>query len=66
MKSNDLRNKSVVELQQDLVSMQRDLFNLRLLGNVDGERRNISKNGVKFARRRIARAKTVLNEKRKS
>lgn len=66
MKASDMRNKSVVELQDDLASTQRELFNLRVQGNIDGECQNIPKNGVESMRRKIARMKTVLNEKRRS
>ena len=54
------------ENKKIVTSMQKELFNLRMQGNVDGERRNMPKNGIRFIRRKIARMKTVLNEKRKS
>jgi large subunit ribosomal protein L29 len=66
MKASEMRNKSVVELQNDLASALKELFNLRLQDNVDSEQRSIPKNGIKSMRRKIARMKTVLNEKRRS
>lgn len=66
MKASDMRKKSVVELQADLDSTQRELFNLQLQGNFHGECQSRPKNGIGSMRKKIARMKTVLNEKRRS
>ena len=59
MQASDLRNKSVSELNEELVALRREQFNLRMQ-QVTGE---LSHNHEhKRVRRDIARVKTVLNE----
>ncbi len=60
MKANELKNKSVADLQQELLSLSKEQFGLRMqvatqqLGNTSQLRK---------VRRNIARVKTVLTEK---
>lgn len=60
MKTNELRNKSVEELKNELSGLQREQFNLRFqlktgsLSNTDS---------VRVVRRNIARVNTILAQK---
>ena len=69
MKSGDilnaaeLRNKTVEELNADLISIREAQFKLRLQ-SATGEA--LKPHEFKAARRNIARIKTVLNEKAKA
>lgn len=59
MKTADLRSKSPDELKQELISLQKERFNLRFQkanGQLAGTAR------VREARRDIAKIKTLLNE----
>ena len=59
MKANDLREKTVSELNSMLVDLKTELFNLRFqlaTGQLDNPIR------IKFVKRDIARVKTVLRE----
>ena len=64
MKTNkyvqDLKNKSVVELNQELVAAKKELFNLRFQ-NATNQLDNTSR--IKEVRRNIARIQTVITEK---
>ena len=53
----DFKNKSVEELNADLVAAKRDLFNLRLQ-NATNQLENTSR--IKEVKKNIARIKTVL------
>ena len=53
----DLRNKSVEELNEDLVAAKKELFNLRFQ-NATNQLENTSR--IKEVKRNIARIKTVL------
>ncbi len=53
----DLRNKSLVELNEDLVSAKKELFNLRFQ-NATNQLENTSR--IKEVRRNIARIQTVI------
>jgi large subunit ribosomal protein L29 len=60
MKANELREKSVDELSQELNGLLREQFNLRMQKGVG----QVAKpDQFKKVRRSIARVKTVLNEK---
>ena len=60
MEASELRNKSVEELNEELVALRREQFNLRMQ-QVTGElNRHTEHNRV---RKEIARVKTVLSEK---
>lgn len=60
MKAAELREKSVDELREELLSLLREQFNLRMQGATD----QLSRPHLfKRARRNIARVKTVLGEK---
>lgn len=56
----DLRNKSVEELNADLVAAKKELFNLRFQ-NATNQLENTSR--IKEVKRNIARIKTVLTAK---
>ena len=59
MKAADLRSKSVDELNEELVALRREQFNLRMQ-SATGELTNNHEHGR--VRKDIARVKTVLNE----
>ena len=56
---NDLRTKSAAELQDELVSAKKELFNLRFQ-NATNQLDNTSR--IKDVRRKIARIQTVITE----
>ena len=55
----DLRNKSVAELNEELVAAKKELFNLRFQ-NATNQLDNTSR--IKEVRRNIARIQTVIAE----
>ena len=57
-----LKNQSVSELQEELVSAKKELFNLRFQ-NATNQLDNTSR--IKDVRRNIARIQTVITEKAK-
>ncbi len=59
MKASDLRTKSVDELNDELVALRREQFNLRMQ-QATGELTHNHEHGR--VRKDIARVKTVLNE----
>lgn len=59
---NDLKGKTVAELNEELVSAKKELFNLRFQ-NATSQLDNTSR--IKEVRRNIARIQTVLTEKSK-
>jgi large subunit ribosomal protein L29 len=59
MKAADLRSKSVAELDEELVALRREQFNLRMQ-HATGELTHNHEHGR--VRKDIARVKTVLNE----
>ncbi|MGB5347540.1 MAG: 50S ribosomal protein L29 [Woeseia sp.] len=59
MKASDLRSKSVEELQQELVELRREQFNLRMQGATGQLNHNHEHGRV---RKDIARVKTVMTE----
>lgn len=63
LKAVDLRNKTVEELNADLINIRNSQFKLRLQA-ATGEA--LKPHEFKAARRNIARIKTVLNEKAKA
>jgi len=59
MKANELRNKTITELKDELLALRKEQFNLRMQKGW-GE----TQKSHNFKKRRdIARVKTVLNEK---
>ena len=56
----DLRNKSVAELNEELVAAKKELFNLRFQ-NATNQLDNTSR--IKEVRKNIARIQTVIAEK---
>ena len=60
MKIADLRNKNVDQLNEDLVSLKKEAFNLRFQ-KATGQLENTAR--VRYVRRSIARVATVLGQK---
>jgi len=60
MKANDLREKSVADLNKELLELTREKFNLRMQ---QGTGQLTQPHQIKAARRNIARVKTILNQK---
>ena len=63
MNTQELRNKSTKELQEELLSLRKEQFNLRMQ-KATGQLARASE--VQKVRKTIARLKTVLNEKIKA
>ena len=57
---DELKGKSAAELNEDLVALKKELFNLRFQ-NATNQLDNTSR--IKEVRRNIARVKTVITEK---
>ena len=63
MKVSELRNKSEAELQQQLLELRKEQFNLRMQSAMA----QLPKSHLfTVVRKNIARVKTVLNEKSKT
>jgi len=63
MKVSDLREKSDEDLRAEVLALRREAFNLRMqLGTGQLARTN----QLGAVRKNIARAKTILNERRKA
>ncbi|OED36294.1 50S ribosomal protein L29 [Chromatiales bacterium (ex Bugula neritina AB1)] len=63
MKASDLREKAVAELEQELVALRKEQFNLRMqMGSGQGVRPHL----FNEARKNIARVKTVIAEKQQA
>jgi large subunit ribosomal protein L29 len=60
MKASELKEKSVADLNQELLGLLREQFNLRMQ---KGTGQLSQPHRVKVVRRDIARVKTVINEK---
>ena len=60
MKASELRDKSVEDLNNELLALMREQFNLRMQ---NGSGQLTRPHQMKEVRRNIARVKTVLNEK---
>ena len=63
MQAQELRSKSTEELNEELVALRREQFNLRMQ-QATGELANNSQH--RRVRRDIARVKTILNELRRA
>ncbi len=63
MEASELRNKTVEELNAELVELRREQFNLRMQ-KATGELAQHTEHGR--VRKAIARVKTVLSEKQRS
>jgi len=61
MKAIELRDKSLAELNDELVELRKEQFSLRMQGGIGQSPRQDRFGKVK---RDIARVKTVINEKR--
>ena len=59
MKAADLRSRSIDELNEELVALRREQFNLRMQ-QATGEHPHVHEHGR--VRKDIARVKTILNE----
>ena len=63
MEASELRKKSVEELNEELLELRREQFNLRMQrGTGQFSRPHL----MKDVRRNIARVKTVMNQKRQA
>ncbi|OQW93811.1 MAG: 50S ribosomal protein L29 [Beggiatoa sp. IS2] len=62
MRASELREKNVEALQQDLLDLLREQFNLRMQKANNQLSRHTQ---LKQVRRDVARVKTVLHEKRR-
>ena len=60
---NDLRGKSVEELNEELVAAKKELFNLRFQ-NATNQLNNTSR--IKEVRRNIARIQTLITEAKRA
>ena len=60
MKANELNDKTVEQLQEELLNLRREQFNLRMQA-ATGQLNQTHM--MKQVRRDIARIKTILNEK---
>ncbi|THD76052.1 50S ribosomal protein L29 [Thalassobius vesicularis] len=60
MSANDLREKSLDQLREELSNLKKEAFNLRFQ-QATGQLENTAR--VKTVRRDVARVMTVLNEK---
>ena len=60
MKANELREKSVEELNTELMSLLKEQFNLRMQHST-GQLEQTAQ--IKTVRRNIARVKTILTQK---
>ncbi len=60
MQTSELRNKTVVELNDELLALRKEQFNLRMQ-KATGQM--TSNHLIKNVRKNIARAKTVLKQK---
>lgn len=63
MKAADLKNKTVEELKQELESLLKEQFNLRMQKGLQEAPRP---HNFKNVRRNIARIKTILNTKERA
>ena len=63
MKASELRKKTAAELQEELLNLHREQFNLRMQ-RATGQMARPDQFGK--VRRNIARIKTILNEKAES
>ena len=63
MKAEDLRSRSIDELNEELVALRREQFNLRMQ-QATGEHPHVHEHTR--VRKDIARVKTVLNELKRS
>jgi large subunit ribosomal protein L29 len=61
MQANDLRQKSLVDLNGLLIELRKEQFSLRMQ---QGTGQSIRANRIKEVRKEIARIKTVMNEQR--
>jgi len=63
MNASDLRQKNELELNEELLALRREAFNLRMQ---QGTGQLARPSQMKAVRKDIARIKTVLNERQKA
>ncbi len=63
MKTSELREKSDDQLEQELLSLKKEAFNLRFQ-KASGQLENTAR--VSYVRRNIARVATVIGEKQRA
>ncbi len=62
MKASELRDKSDQELQDELLALRREQFNLRMQQGINPDA--VRSDQITKVRKNIARVKTVMTEKR--
>ncbi len=62
MEASELRDKTVDELNEELVALRREQFNLRMQQGINPDA--VRSDQISRVRKNIARVKTVMNEKR--
>jgi large subunit ribosomal protein L29 len=60
MKASELQEKDVAELQEELIALRREQFNLRMQ---KGTGQDVKPNLISKVRKNIARVKTIINQK---
>jgi large subunit ribosomal protein L29 len=61
MKKNELKTKTILELQVELHASLREQFNLRMQKGIDPQQ--VKSSAFKNVRRLIARIKTIMHQK---
>ena len=62
MEASELRAKSEQELQDELLALRKEQFNLRMQAGINPDA--VRSDQITKVRKNIARVKTVMNEKR--
>ena len=62
METSELRGKTEQELQDELLALRREQFNLRMQAGINPDA--VRNDQITKVRKNIARVKTVMNEKR--
>ena len=62
MEASELRGKTEQELQDELLALRREQFNLRMQAGINPDA--VRNDQITKVRKNIARVKTVMNEKR--
>lgn len=61
MKLNEMREKSIDELKEEVLNQKKELFSLRMKHNKMNQLENPAQ--IKQAKRRVAQLKTVIRQK---
>ena len=63
MKASDLREKDLTGLEEELVALRREQFNLRMQ---QGSGQSVRPHQIRDVRKNIARVHTIMNEMKKN